>query len=179
MSFTNKDKKLLFEKISTLSRTEHEEIFKIIKDKTSYSKNNNGVFFNMSSLPSDIIDEIKKFVDYCLSNKKDLDDYDKKINDCKMNNNLRVLNITLQDLNKTVVPQPDVEDWTALANETKSSQRVLAFVESVITDRDKTAKKKVNLKFTNAKKKYAKRAPDRKYDSDTELGKDELCNGED
>jgi hypothetical protein len=171
MSFTNKDKKLLFEKISTLSRTEHEEIFKIIKDKTSYSKNNNGVFFNMSSLPSDIIGEIKKFVDYCLGNKKDLDEYDKKINDCKMN---ITLNITLQDLSKTVVPQPDVEDWTALANETKSSQRVLAFVESVITDRDKTVKKKVNLKFTNAKKKYAKRAADRKYDSDTELDKDEV-----
>ena len=83
MNYNNKFRKMLFEKINTMTKTEHEEIFKIIKEKNKdipYSKNKNGIFFNLSSIDDNTIHDINNFVNYCISNKQELDDYDKKIN---------------------------------------------------------------------------------------------------
>ena len=88
--YSNKYKKLLFEKINSLSSTEHEEVFKIIKSNNiNYSKNKNGVFFNISNIHDDIVKHIDEFVLFCVSNKKELDEYDKKLNECKLNNNFQ------------------------------------------------------------------------------------------
>lgn len=93
-NYTNKQKKKLFDKITFLSKTEHEEIFKLIKkyneqntNQIYFSKNKNGVFFNLSDINDIVCNEIENFVNYCIENKKILDDYDKKLNECKINNN--------------------------------------------------------------------------------------------
>jgi hypothetical protein len=149
--------KYLFEKIGTLGKMEHDEIFKIIMDKTTYSKNKNGIFFNLSNLDPLVIDEIDKFVKYCISNKQDLDDYAKKINDCKINNNYN--NIMGDQLEKEEINIKDnlLEDWNEILNESKSMQKINNFIEKIVCDKEKIGKKKANIKFNNAKKRYAKR----------------------
>lgn len=177
MEFNNKFRKGLFEKISNMTKTEHEEIFKIIKDNNkaiTYSKNKNGVFFNLSSLNNETINEINKFVNYCLNNKKELDDYDKKINECKINNNYsNIVSLEALTLSKSLEP---AEDWNQIAgNEPKSIQKITTFIEKLMADHDKIWKKKVNQKFSNAKKKYSKKScVEKKFETEdnTELNSD-------
>lgn len=174
--YTNKYKKQLYEKISNLSSTEHEEIFNIIlrHDSINYTSNKNGVFFNLSILPLNIIEEIDNFVTFCFSNKKDLDDYDKRLNECKVNAN--IVNINLgnivdvpQNGNNTVSVLP-INNDKIVCNidnivDAKNAQKIVTFVEKLSAD--KVTKKKMNVKFHNAKKKYAKKIlVDTKFEHD-------------
>lgn len=172
MKYSSKFKKALFEKISSLSSTEHEEILKIIKSKDiNYSQNKNGVFFNLSVLDDGTIEYISDFVEFCLSNKKDLDEYDKKLNDCKLNNNFdTIMNISLdkmERLDEEEFLNKDKDDTWEKINElpSKKTQRIINFIEKMTNDKDKCGKKKTNIKFHNARKKYSKRVySERKYE---------------
>ena len=83
----NRNKRLLINRIEKLGSIEHDEIFKIIKKSdVGFTQNSNGVFLNFSSLQDNIVQEIETFVTYCEQNQKELDDYDKKISNVKMNN---------------------------------------------------------------------------------------------
>lgn len=172
--YNNKFRKALFEKISGMTKTEHEEIFKIIRsnnNSTGYSKNKNGVFFNMSTLDNSVIEKIDNFVNYCMNNKKELDDYDKKINECKINNNL--VHIRPRSLEDVTKPLDQQDEWTSATNEPKSIQKISQFVEKLMADYEKIGKKKVNQKFSNAKKKYSKKAcVERKFETEDNA---ELC----
>lgn len=148
--------KHLFERINTLSKMEHDEIFKIIKDKTSYSKNKNGVFFNLSNLDQLVVDEIDKFVNYCINNKQDLDDYDKKMNECKMNHNFTNMMGENDELTIKPIVCP-IEDWNVIVTENKSMQKIATFIEKILSDKEKIGKKKINVKFNAAKKRFAKK----------------------
>ena len=65
--------KILKKDIESLQENEHLEILKIInKSSIKYSENKNGIFINMNRLPTDIIDEIKEFLEFCKSNKMEL-----------------------------------------------------------------------------------------------------------
>lgn len=158
-SYNNKFRKVLFEKINGMTRTEHEEIFKIIKDNNknmTFSKNKNGIFFNLSTLYEKTIDEINKFVNYCISHKQELDEYDKKINECKINNTFNHI-VSLDTLPKQK-PQDSMEDWNnMIGTETKTIQKISTFIEKIMNDHDRIGKKKINQKFSNAKKKYSKK----------------------
>lgn len=175
--YTNKHKKRLFEKITSLSKTEHEEIYKIIKthnEKTdednqiSLSRNKNGIFFNLTEIPDDLFESIDSFVTYCINNTKDLDDYDKKINECKYNNT--IFHINLNTMPRDELPsvrEKSEEDWNTIVKDTNAQQKVVTFIEKLMSDRDKVGKKKINVKFNNAKKRYAKRVTnDKKIESE-------------
>ena len=159
---TNKQKKNLLLDINTLSKTEHEEIYRILskEDKIAFSKNKNGVFFNLSNIEDDVFIKLENFVQYCMNNKKDLDDYDKKINECKMNGGHIQLN--LNNLPKDTL-EPVKEDWNTIVDP-KSIQRLSTYIEKIMDSKEKTIKR-TNVKFNNAKKKYAKRViQDKKFD---------------
>lgn len=177
--YTNKHKKQLFSKITSLSKTEHEEIYKIIiehetKDSIAFSKNRNGVFFNLSDVDDNLYDKIDKFVDYCINNTKNLDEYDKKINECKINNNYtNIIHINLDNMpNEDIENIKDGEDWNAILIDSKSIQKVSTYVEKLMSDRDKVGKKKMNVKFSNAKKKYAKKITPESKKIDNDLSQD-------
>jgi len=171
--YNNKFRKILFEKINNMTRTEHEEIFKIINDvqknsTINYSKNKNGIFFNLSSLEDITIEQIDKFVTYCINNKQDLDDYDKKINECKINNNLNCHQVSSDN---DILPKQSftesAEDWNSIVTDSRSIQKISTFVEKLMNDHEKIGKKKVNQKFSNAKKKYSKKAcVERKFETE-------------
>jgi len=176
IKYNNKSRKVLFEKINLMTKTEHEEIFKIIRDKNvdlNYSKNKNGVFLNLSSLSDETIHDVNNFVTYCINNKKELDDYDKKINECKINNSLN--NLSSYDSNDNDCKNnPDMidktQDWNSLVTDSKSIQKISQFIEKLMTDHDKIGKKKVNQKFSNAKKKYSKKiCVERKFETEDNI----------
>lgn len=174
--YTNKHKKYLFEKINILSKTEHEEIYKILKKYNNentaniicFSKNKNGVFFNLSDVNDIMYEELDNFVSYCINNKKNLDDYDKKINECKINNNYNnIIHINFDTFPKehAIHDKIEQEDWNNIITDSKSIQKVANYVEKMMVDRDKIGKKKINVKFNNAKKKFSKKIySDKKFD---------------
>ena len=158
MAYNTKFKKLLLEKILTLSRTEHEEIYKIIsRDDVPVSSNRNGVFFNLSNLTDNLIEEINNFVIFCHSNKQDLDDYDKKINECKLNNVINILDAQdNSNIEKIEKETKDEWDEIVISMTAKSQNKLQNFITNVQQDRDKISKKS-NNKFNNARKRYSKK----------------------
>lgn len=84
MRYNTRDKKALMQKINELSNTAHMEIFRILKRKrVSHTQNKNGMFVNLSVVDDDLLDEISSFVDYCIDNSRDLENYDKMLNTCR------------------------------------------------------------------------------------------------
>jgi hypothetical protein len=79
----------LKERIESLGVTEHLEIFRILKKhNVNYTPNNNGVFADISKIDDVIIKEISDFVTFCAKNNKDLEEYDKLLHQCKLDQNL-------------------------------------------------------------------------------------------
>jgi hypothetical protein len=159
----------LFEKINSLSSTEHEEIYRIITSHDiNTSKNKNGVFFNLSSVSDDVIAAIETFVNYCLSNKHELDEYDKRLNECKLNNkytDIMKMNIKLEDLSELEQKAKVKDDWSKVKLDNRSSLRFNTLVHKMSEDRERLHMKRLNSKFVNAKKKYSRRVlTDRKFD---------------
>lgn len=73
MKITIEDKKKLVKEISTLSKNEHIEIFKIISCSTDkYTKNDNGIFINFAILPDDVVKKLINFVNFCIDNRENL-----------------------------------------------------------------------------------------------------------
>lgn len=166
--YNSKYKRSLFDKINTLSSTEHEEILKIIQQNdVSFSKNKNGVFFNLSTLSDHVLKEIDEFVVYCVSNKRELDEYDKKLNECKINNNFYNMLPQRHNLSEMGKKKEEEPSWNSVPIDEHSMERFVKFVDKVNQERDKIGKKKANLKYNNAKKRYAKRVVvERKFDTD-------------
>lgn len=158
------EKKKIQENIGLLSSTEHEEIYKILienEKNIEFTKNNNGVFFNLSIVSNKTIYLIENFINYCLSNKKELDEYDKKINQYKIEK--PPIHMKLEDLNKNIVSADDTKEigdssWSELVSDTKSIKRIANYIENVLDDHEKTVnKKKTTVKFNTKRKKYSKK----------------------
>lgn len=169
-TFSKKYLKLLFERINTLSSTEHEEILKIISTHdTRFSKNKNGVFFNLSALQDTVVKEIDDFVSYCVSNKQQLDEYDKKLNECKLSNNFQSMlpqRHNLADMGKKK-EEPVTPTWADIVVDESTVDKFVKYVDKMNQERDKIGKKKASMKYNTAKKRYAKRVVvERKFDND-------------
>ena len=149
-------KKVLSEKINHLGPTEHLEIFKILKDHgVSFSENKNGVFFNLTSLSKDIYVKIDEFVEYCCDNKKELDEYDLKLQECKYNTHtkskLLLPNCGVRD------PHPKRENTKEMLEVVDKGETIQDFIQKLNVTQDKIASKRVNSKYMVAKKRFMKR----------------------
>lgn len=68
-TYSARDRQILTQRIGELGSTEHREIYGIIKQHNiEHTRNNNGVFINMTVLPNDVVDVIHKFVAFCHDN---------------------------------------------------------------------------------------------------------------
>lgn len=187
MDFSNKARKLLFYNINKLSSTEHDEIYRIITENSvNVSRNKNGVFFNLTSISDETVGKIDAFVTFCLSNQDELDEYDKKLNECKMNNkysnllsihgnhsvetngvNDVQLNISLENLSAIQCAEKEAGHTTPwqCKLDAKSTQKIVYLLDRMHEDKDRLHSKKANSKFMNAKKRYSKKV-DKKFDLD-------------
>lgn len=60
-----------------LSQNEIEELFKIIyKNNNNYSKNNNGIFINLSWLDYDTIVKINNYINFCIKSHNEINKYE-------------------------------------------------------------------------------------------------------
>ncbi len=68
------ERKSFLEQLSILSRSELEEVFRIIRRNNDiYSENTNGIFFDVSSLKKDTFLKLNEFMNYCLQNRNEQD----------------------------------------------------------------------------------------------------------
>ena len=68
--------------MEALSRSELEEIYRILRrENGEFSENSNGIFFDVGSLPASVFEALCKFVEFCKSNAKDLEERNKIINE--------------------------------------------------------------------------------------------------
>jgi hypothetical protein len=68
--------------METLSRSELEEIYRILRrENGEFSENSNGIFFDVGTLPASVFEALCKFVEFCKSNAKDLEERNKIINE--------------------------------------------------------------------------------------------------
>lgn len=82
MSDDYEQRKEFCKEINTLSRPELEEIYRILRrEGGAFSENSNGIFFDVASLPAPVFDALWKFIQFCKTNAKDLEERSKIIND--------------------------------------------------------------------------------------------------
>jgi hypothetical protein len=63
-------RKLFAEEVKLLTKTEMEEIYRILKSsKAEFSENSNGVFFDVSKLPAEIFTALQQFMIFCKKNR--------------------------------------------------------------------------------------------------------------
>lgn len=77
---TFEQKKNVAEKVASLSKDAHLEIFFLLKNSGSkYTSNHNGIFFNINSVPDHLFNRLEQMVDFCYENEKKLaESYNKR-----------------------------------------------------------------------------------------------------
>jgi hypothetical protein len=160
-----KEKKVLRDKISFLSSTEHYEIFKMISGNDNYTKNTNGIFFDLTNLSDETISEISKFVTFCIENKVVLDEYDRKYNECKNQNSYE--KVSPPSAQHNLVNIDNKNSIENLIKASKGDKRMEQYNYLINAHTEKLFKKNTSSKFTNARKKYAKKIiQDKKIESE-------------
>lgn len=127
--------KKLVQSISKLETTEIHELFKLLHtNKCEYTRNNYGVFVNLSWLPVEMVEKIETYVAFCNKSQTEVKKYESLCD---------LLNRNIQEASQ--------------AAETVAED---AQVESTPTDRKAAAGKvSSSMKFYLLKKKYAKQTP--------------------
>ncbi len=75
-------RKTIFEEIKKFNRTEQEELYRILRRcNESLSENKNGMFFELMNLRQDTIEEIKRWIGFCNTNRKTLENREKEMSE--------------------------------------------------------------------------------------------------
>jgi hypothetical protein len=65
-------RKQFLEQLGQLSRSELEEVFRIIKRNNDiFSENTNGIFFNVADLREDTFIKLNDFMNFCMKNREE------------------------------------------------------------------------------------------------------------
>lgn len=68
-------RKILFDNIRTLVRSEYEEIYRIIRrNNEPYTENSNGIFFDIMDVSETTFTEMEQYMNFCMSNRKSHED---------------------------------------------------------------------------------------------------------
>jgi hypothetical protein len=60
------------EDLKILSKTEHENMFKILKeDVNDFSENSNGIFFDVSKIGNTVFVKLQAYMDFCMQVRKE------------------------------------------------------------------------------------------------------------
>jgi hypothetical protein len=63
-------RKRMFEEIKHFNRAEKEELYRILRRcNEEVSENKNGMFFDLMNLQATTIEEIRKWIEFCIQNK--------------------------------------------------------------------------------------------------------------
>ena len=77
-------RKRLFEEIKKFSKTEQEELYRILVKHEEYiSENKNGMYFDLMNLKDDTLHNIESFIVFCSENNKSFEQREKTMNDLR------------------------------------------------------------------------------------------------
>jgi len=80
MTDNYEERKEFCKELTSLSRPELEEVYRILRrEGGEFSENSNEIFFDVASLPAHVFDALWKFLQFCKSNAKDLEERSKLI----------------------------------------------------------------------------------------------------
>lgn len=80
------ERKVFLEELKKLVISEQEEIFRLLKrGGCEFSQNTNGIFFDVSKVPADIFQQMKKFLIFCQENRKNFEERDREMEDSRQN----------------------------------------------------------------------------------------------
>lgn len=69
---TYEERKQFLEQLGVLSRSEMEEVFRIIKRHNDiFSENTNGIFFNVAELREETFLRLNEFMHFCMKNREE------------------------------------------------------------------------------------------------------------
>ena len=129
-------------RIANLSQNEIEEIFKIIyKNNNNYSKNNNGIFINLSWLDMDTINKIDNYINFCIKSHNEINKYEvicnmlnDSINSKDKNEENAIENLNL-DINKIIINKQKISSSMKfyLLKKKFQKQHLTANIESYLT----------------------------------------------
>ena len=129
-------------RIANLSQNEIEEIFKIIyKNNNNYSKNNNGVFINLSWLDMDTINKIDNYINFCIKSHNEINKYEDicnmlndSINSKDKNDENAIENLNV-DINKIIINKQKISSSMKfyLLKKKFQKQQLTANIESYLT----------------------------------------------
>ena len=80
MSDDYEQRKEFCKELNLLSRAELEELYRILRREGGvFSENSNGIFFDVATLPTGVFEALWKFIQFCKTNAKDLEERSKLI----------------------------------------------------------------------------------------------------
>jgi cobalamin biosynthesis protein CobT len=165
-------KKTIVDKVSQLTSTEHNEIFKILeKNGVPHSRNKNGCFFDLRTVDEKVLGDIEQFVSYCIDNKASLEEYNKQLSECKLRGTMSkpepVIETSKPEEDEDDEDEDDDEDDDSLLEEEEEEEEEDDEEEDEVEDEveedakpatdDLAARKKSTSMFVNAKKRFSKR----------------------
>jgi hypothetical protein len=134
-------RKRLVDRVSHLGVTEHEQILRILYNHgLRYTKNNNGVFCDMTKVPDEVLDVIEQFIDYSIQSNALLSDAAMQAGD--------------NDKNK----KSDVSDVAMAPPPMVKTERVKTFSNSFakVKTESNATKRKDACRYQQLKKKYSR-----------------------
>lgn len=136
--------KRIVQAIDTLSQTEIEELFRMIhRNSYQYTKNNHGVFINLSWIPEDMVVLMEKYVEFCHRSKVELQKYESICD---------VLNNRMQEERE----REKETGRSSFASDTRANAFTCSQKQTCDTCIEKSGKVSTSLRFYLLKKKYAK-----------------------
>lgn len=141
-------RKQLLDKISLLSSNDHYEILQIFKDNNiQYTKNSNGIFVNLNNIDNDLLDELMVYIDECKIKQDRLATLHQEIKITENNDNFFK--------NEWEYNYNNQYSWNNVELDEIVIKKINDFF--LILNQKKNQKKKIiQLKFTNACKKFNK-----------------------
>jgi hypothetical protein len=75
----------IWESIKTLTKSEQEELFRILKRANAeFTENTNGIFFDLSKLEQGVFETIVTFLEFCAQNRVNFEQRDKEIENLRL-----------------------------------------------------------------------------------------------
>jgi hypothetical protein len=136
--------------IRDLSKTEIDELFKLLyKENCEYTQNNNGIFFNLSWVSEETMAKIEQFIEFCNQSNTELVRYETLCD---------VLNHKLYEVDKkahviSIKESKEMRDAAALSKASMNKQKQKPPIEGE-NDEEEEEKKNGNTKVSSSMRFY-------------------------
>jgi hypothetical protein len=177
--------KSLVAAIETLSQTEIEEMFKMIhKRHKDYTRNNNGVFINLTWVNEELLQDLENYVCFCIRSRSELQKFESL---CDVLNSNSKTARTIDDAEytdtlgtqQTTHPMHPTQQQTATnvhdenVTENVMEGESLGVTEDVAVDEERTPyRMSSSARFTMLKKRYSKQMNEYLHEYESDLKPD-------